>query len=174
LIEKYKATGCLALSLLNDQNIVSGCEGDVPAAVSMIVARHFSNKPVFMANPARVKNDEALFAHCTVPCSLLNDFELKSHFESNLGLAIAGHFNEGKATLFKISSDAEHFAVFSGIIKPCNHQDNLCRTQVRFIAEGLEKYLLEKPLGNHQILVSGDYSKQLEKYCVISGLNKVN
>lgn len=37
IIEDFKATGCYAISMLNNQGFVAGCEGDVPATTTMIV-----------------------------------------------------------------------------------------------------------------------------------------
>lgn len=41
IIGTCKTTACLALSLLNDNGLVSGCEGDIPTLWSMIIARSF-------------------------------------------------------------------------------------------------------------------------------------
>jgi L-fucose isomerase-like protein len=51
LLEIYKNTGCLGLSLLNDEGIVAGCEGDIPALISMVILHYLTDEPVFMANP---------------------------------------------------------------------------------------------------------------------------
>jgi L-fucose isomerase-like protein len=173
LLTTMTATGCLALSLLNDKGIVAGCESDVPAAVSLIVARHVSNKPAFMANPSWVKEDEAMFAHCTAPASLVQNCHAATHFESNSSLAIAGKIAAGPACLFKISADAASYALIAGELVDSELQQNLCRTQVVFKGAGIKNYLLNNPLGNHQIIIPGNHACEIKEVCNYLGLRPV-
>ena len=39
LVTDLRTTGCLALSWLLDQGVVAGCEGDIPATLTMVWAR---------------------------------------------------------------------------------------------------------------------------------------
>ncbi|GAI73671.1 unnamed protein product, partial [marine sediment metagenome] len=84
LLEIYKNTGCLGLSLLNDEGIIAGCEGDIPALISMAILHYLTNEPVFMANPSSIDidNNEIILAHCTLPLNMSDKFHLKTHFES--------------------------------------------------------------------------------------------
>ncbi|MCK4309084.1 MAG: hypothetical protein KAW42_03800, partial [Candidatus Atribacteria bacterium] len=84
LIKIYKNTGCLGISLLNDEGIVAGCEGDVPALISMVILHYLTDEPVFMANLSSidVDNNEIILAHCTLPLNMSDKFHLKTHFES--------------------------------------------------------------------------------------------
>ncbi len=55
LLSTVHNTGCIALSLLNDEGIISSCEGgDVPALISMLILNALSDEPVFMANPSSI------------------------------------------------------------------------------------------------------------------------
>ncbi|GAF79695.1 unnamed protein product, partial [marine sediment metagenome] len=67
LLEIYKNSGCLGTSLLNDEGIVAGCEGDVPALISMNILHFLTDEPVFMANLSSIDvyNNEIIFTHCT-------------------------------------------------------------------------------------------------------------
>jgi L-fucose isomerase-like protein len=165
ILESEATTGCLALSLLNDKGIVAGCEGDVPTLVSMIIARHATKKPVFMANPSRLSENEIVLAHCTAPCSMLEDFTIDTHFESDTGLAVSGLLPQGPVTLFKIDPRAESYVLSEGKIVQFEHEKNLCRTQVKAIFEGIEDRLLKKPLGNHQVLIQGHYGQKIKELC---------
>ncbi len=78
-------TGCCALSWLNNlQGMVAGCEGDVPAAFTMMLAKYLTGQPAFLANIADV--DEAqnsvVAAHCTIPTSIVSAYEITTHFEN--------------------------------------------------------------------------------------------
>ena len=89
LLDTVYTTGCLALSILNDEGICGGCESDVPALLSMAILGAVSGEPMFLCNPSRfdTKAGTAVFAHCTIPTTMLKDFCLNTHFESGS----AGH-----------------------------------------------------------------------------------
>ncbi|MDD3147439.1 MAG: hypothetical protein PHD82_09065, partial [Candidatus Riflebacteria bacterium] len=92
LLESSQTTGCLALARLNDDGIPAACEGDVPAMLTMMVTKAITKKPGFMANPSSVSGSQVTFAHCTCPVTILEKFSLNNHFESGMGLAVAGEF----------------------------------------------------------------------------------
>ena len=166
LIKIYKSTGCLGISLLNDEGIVAGCEGDVPALISMVILHYLTDEPVFMANPSSidVDNNEIILAHCTLPLNMSDKFRLKTHFESGLGVGIKGDIGEGEATIFKLSRDGEEYFVSGGEIIENLNSENLCRTQLRFRMNEGVKYFLQNSLGNHHLICKGDYSKLVREF----------
>jgi L-fucose isomerase-like protein len=172
ILDSEKTTGCMALAALNDENVCAGCEADVPAAISMIIAQKVAKIPVFMANPSQIRGDEAVFAHCTVPCSILQQHSLDTHFESGIGLAIAGKFAGGPVTLFKIDNHARNYVVAEGQILRPGHDSNLCRTQIHTFFKGINEYLLQKPLGNHQIIIPGHHAKRIRLLMDFCGLKE--
>lgn len=173
ILESEKTTGCLALAALNDERICAGCEADVPAAISMIIAQKIAKSPVFMANPSRIRSNSVVFAHCTVPCSILQQHSLETHFESGIGLAIVGKFKSGPVTLFKIDSQARRYVVAEGQITEAGNEKNLCRTQILTNFAGIDEYLLQKPLGNHQIIVPGHHAEKIRTLMKLCGLTPV-
>ena len=107
LLDTVYTTGCLALSILNDEGICGGCESDVPALLSMAILGAVSGEPMFLCNPSRfdTKAGTAVFAHCTIPTTMLKDFCLNTHFESGIGVAVQGTFAESDCTIFKCEGD---------------------------------------------------------------------
>ena len=166
LIKIYKNTGCLGISLLNDEGIVAGCEGDVPALISMVILHYLTDEPVFMANLSSIDIDknEIILAHCTLPLNMSDKFHLKTHFESGLGVGIKGDIREGKATIFKLSQDGEEYFVSGGEIIENLNSENLCRTQLRFRMNEGVKYFLQNSLGNHHLICKGDYSELVREF----------
>ena len=69
LLTTVHNTGCIALAQLNAEGIVSGCEGDVPTLLTMMLTNAVTGVSGFQANPAHInpENGETLFAHCTIP-----------------------------------------------------------------------------------------------------------
>src|SRR5699024_7303747 len=113
LLSTVHNTGCIAVSLLNDEGIISSCEGDVPALISMLILNALSREPVFMANPSsiNVENNEVVFAHCTIPLTMTEGYVLDTHFESGIGVGIHGEINPGQATIFKLNSNLKDYFV---------------------------------------------------------------
>ena len=166
LLEIYKNTGCLGLSLLNEEGIVAGCEGDIPALISMVILHYLTDEPVFMANPSSIdiNQNEIILAHCTLPLNMPDEFYLKTHFESGLGVGIKGNIKEGEATIFKLSRDGKEYFVSGGEIIENLNSENLCRTQIRFRMNEGVKYFLQNSLGNHHLICRGDYSKLAREF----------
>ena len=166
LVTDLKTTGCYALSKLNYDGIVAGCEGDLVSTVGMMWANLMTDQSIWMANPARI-NEQAnsiWLAHCTTPLSMVQSYKLRSHFESGLGVGIQGEFSKGKVTLFRLGGkNMKEIWISNGEILETGNEENLCRTQVNVKLHGSSKPedLLTKPLGNHLLLMRGSYTKDL-------------
>ena len=166
LLEVYKNTGCLGLSLLNDEGIIAGCEGDIPALISMVILHYLTDEPVFMANPSSIDIDknEIILAHCTLPLNMPDEFYLKTHFESGLGVGIKGIIGEGEATIFKLSGDGKNYFVSGGEIIENLNKGSLCRTQIKMKVDEDIKYFLQNSIGNHHLICRGDNSKLVREF----------
>ncbi len=166
LVNEGCGTGCLALSYLNSENIVSGCEGDIPAAISMIILNRLTNQPVFMANPSRIDiaQNSVLFAHCTLPWNFCTNKELDTHFETNLGIGVRGYIEKNEITVFKLNSRANEFYVSHGQIVHSGNEDVLCRTQITTVLDKDVEYFLQNPLGNHHLVIKGHYQGLIDKF----------
>lgn len=158
LLTAVHNTGCLALAKLNAGGIVAGCEGDVPAMLSMIIGRALTGMSGFQANPAHIdpETGEVLFAHCTIPFDMLERFELDSHFESGIGVGIRGYVKEGPVTVFKVSGDLTRYYVEEGELLRCQAAPGLCRTQMLLRLPQTD-YFLTNPIGNHHIIFLGHH-----------------
>ncbi|MBQ1810554.1 MAG: hypothetical protein II016_05490, partial [Erysipelotrichaceae bacterium] len=142
------------------------CEGDVPALVSMAVLGELSGRPVFMANPSRIdtEHNEIVFAHCTLPLSMPRDFEIMTHYESQSGVAFRGKLQEGPVTVFKCDGLMKRHFVSSGVLKENLSEFNLCRTQIKLHLDEPVSYFLQDSIGNHHLIVEGDYSALLREF----------
>ncbi|MBR5399463.1 MAG: hypothetical protein IK103_06675 [Bacteroidales bacterium] len=165
LLSSLKNTGCLALAKLNAEGYIAGCEGDIPAMLSMLISRAVSGVSGFQANPSRIDTDkgEVVFAHCTIPLNMVERYELDTHFESGIGVGIRGFMKEGPVTVFKLAPDASRFFAEEGKLVENLRESNLCRTQqkIRFNDKGATKYFLTNPIGNHHIIIPGHWKKIL-------------
>ncbi|MCR4823921.1 MAG: hypothetical protein K5849_01030 [Bacteroidales bacterium] len=155
LLTALHNTGCLALAILNAEGITATCEGDIPAMLSMAVAQARTGRASFQVNLSRIEGDRLLFAHCTVPLSLVRDYCYDTHFESGIGVAIHGELPEGPVTVFKLSPDGRRMFRREARLTANTYDDRLCRTQVIVEAPGAAEYFLRTPVGNHHILIPG-------------------
>ncbi len=166
LIPVLKTTGCLALAILNAEGIPSACEGDTKSLISMTVLNELTGEPVFMANPSFMdtKCNEMIIAHCTLPINMPKDYYLTTHFESGIGVAIAGNVEKGSVTVFKCDESFKRFYAGEAELLECLHRDDLCRTQMRIkFNDGID-YFLKNPISNHHLICKGAWKEVIEEF----------
>ena len=164
LLKSKQETSCLAFAMLNDAGIIATCEGDVPTMLTMALVTALTGKPTFMANPSEfhIEENEAIFAHCTCPFSMLTSYSLTTHFESGMGFGIHGTFPKGKMTVAKISPDLRHLRALELDMLESLSRDDLCRSQIHVKFDESMKPLLDDPYGNHMAFVYGEYAEELQ------------
>ena len=167
LINLLGTTGCLALSLLNDEGILAGCEGDLQSIFTFLAIKTVTGNTPFMTNPIQIniKNNEMIFAHCSVSTKLTEQYILRNHFESNIGVSIQGILPTGDVTIVKCGGEClDEYFVSSGRLLENTNYINVCRTQVRVKLDNPVDYFLRNPIGNHHMIVLGNYEKQLDAF----------
>ena len=167
LLKTVKNTGCLALAKLNSEGFVAGCEGDVPAMLSMKIIQSVTGLSGFQANPSAIdpETGEILFAHCTIPLNMVERYEFDTHFESGIGVGIRGYMKEGAVTVFKVSGDLSRCFIAEGTLVRNQSKPDLCRTQqvIQLSDKSQASYFLTNPIGNHHIIVPGCWKSLLEE-----------
>ena len=167
LLTAIKNTGCLALAKLNAEGIIAGCEGDVPAMLSMKIIQSLTGVSGFQANPSSINPEtgEVLFAHCTIPLNMVERYEFDTHFESGIGIGIRGYMKEGPVTIFKVSGDLSRCFIAEGELVSNQAKPDLCRTQqvIQLTDKSQTEYFLTEPIGNHHIIVSGHHKDALKE-----------
>lgn len=165
LLDTVHTTGCLAASILNAEGIYCGCEGDVPALISMAILGEISGQPVFLCNPNRIdmKKGEMVFAHCTLPLDMPQKMALTTHYESGIGVAIAADLKEDAITIFKASADLSRHFVEEGEIIENLHEEKMCRTQIRIKIPNYQ-YFINDPIANHHLICAGKHKEMIEEF----------
>ena len=168
LLTAVKNTGCWALAKLNSEGTVAGCEGDVPAMLSMAITNALLGLSGFQANPSQINPEtgEMLFAHCTIPLNMVERYELDTHFESGIGVGIRGYMKEGAVTVFKVSGDLKRSFVAEGELVRNQTKPDLCRTQqvIQLADSQQANYFLTQPIGNHHIITPGNNRRLFEDF----------
>lgn len=167
LLKTVRNTGCWAMAKLNSEGYAAGCEGDIPALLTMMIARSLLGVSGFLANPSAINPEtgEILFAHCTIPLDMVDRYELDTHYESGIGIGIRGFMKEGPVTIFKVSGDLSRHFVAEGSLQMSLALPDLCRTQqvIQLKDRHQTDYFLNDPIGNHHIVVPGHQKTLLEE-----------
>lgn len=177
LLDRTKTTGCMALSVLTDEGIMTGCEGDLQTLLTMMIVRAATGKASFMANPSRVDaaNNEVILAHCTIGLDQTESFILRNHFESLSGVAVQGIIPEGDVTVIKIGGpDMDRFFVTDATLIENLNNHNMCRTQVRLKFDRPADYYLRNSIGNHHVIVRGHHAAELADILTAAGCHRVD
>lgn len=175
LIELTGSTGCLALSLLNDEGIIAGCEGDLQSVFTMLVVKTLTGKSAFMANPSMInaRTNEIVLAHCTVGLKQTEKFILRSHFETELSIGIQGLLPTGDVTIVKCGGEClDEYYLTTGTLTENTNYINMCRTQVRVRLNSPADYFLKNPLGNHHILLHGNYETIFNEFFQVNACKR--
>ena len=175
LIELTGTTGCLALSMLNDEGIIAGCEGDLQSVFTMLVVKTLTAQPSFMANPSMInaRTNEIVLAHCTIGLKQTEKFILRSHFETDLSIGIQGLLPTGDVTIVKCGSESlDEYYLTTGTLTENTNYLNMCRTQVRVHLNSSADYFLRNPLGNHHILLHGNYETVFNEFFQVNACKR--
>lgn len=110
LSQMFGMTGCIPLSLLADENVVTGCEGDMPTLISMLIFKYLTNQVINYADILDFsKNSVGLFSSCGfAPFSLAADKK-----ES-----VIKNFTEMSSVMVQDNKEVE-FDAFKGIVNSC-------------------------------------------------------
>lgn len=169
LLEKTNITGCYGLSLLNDEGIIAGCEGDIPTTFTMFLANLITQENTsFMVNVSdlNLTNNTVTLAHCTVPISMTESYEVVTHFETNMSVAIKGSFKEDQEiTIFKMGNeDLSDWWVSSGKIVKNLTSNSACRTQILVKLNSNVDYFTKSSLANHHIVLLGNHEDKIREF----------
>lgn len=161
LADTLDTTGDLALSLLNDEGIPAGCEGDLQSIATLVMAKELTGQIGFMGDTTFVskKDNEVTLAHCAIPTKITEEFELCDHFETHKGVALRGKVKEGEVTVLKCGGEClDEYFVSEGWLTECTRHEAAPRTQLKIKLKQPVNYFLHNPLGSHHVLVRGHHA----------------
>ncbi len=181
LIEHRKAPPpCIAYMQLLNERTCGGCEGDVNAALSLMLTSYLFNKPGFMHNPTsfNVQNTYG-GSHCVAPTKmdgfdkLEETYLLRSHHETDWGTAPQVLFKENQpATIFKFLS-SDRVQVATGTIL-CNIDTRPgdgtggCRTSFEMQMDDVADVLDIR--GHHNVLIYGKHLHDIRAWGQLAGI----
>ena len=172
IVKACGTTSCLALALLNDEDIVAGCEGDMQTLMSMFLAKRLCGEVAFMANPSQLTDQSSMLAHCTIPLTMCNETVIRSHFESGIGVAIQGLLPLTDYTLFKWGgTKLDRYFVAEAQAVETPYSNHFCRTQIT-LNVNLKPYLLQHSIGNHHVIIRGRHAEEIRQFMATNGITE--
>ena len=172
---------CMAASLFQDRGVTYGCEADVFAAMSLLLTSYLFDKPGFINDPVPDTEKNVLVAaHCTCG-TRLNGFAnprepyiLRSHSESNLGVAMQVLWREGQPVTLVRFQDPNALIVDTGTVvgNVSTPPAGGCRTSVEIKMDRVED--ARDVSGFHQVVFYGDHRRDVEAFCQMYGIRVTN
>lgn len=168
---------CLGISLCNDQGIVAGCEGDLEAIFTMVVASSLNTGPCWLADALRIDpaSNVLTLSHCTVPPSLIapsEPFRVVPQPGFGVGAAVHGPFRDEQVTILRIGGAFSTFLIATGrLVASESGQARNVAAQVKL--DGSVESWLEHAPGNHQILLYGDVKARALDFCAFKHITPI-
>jgi hypothetical protein len=163
---------CLAWSKLLDEGVSAACEADIDASLSHALVCSLLERPGFQQDPVpETEKNTFIGAHCTCATRLFGydkprePFILRSHSESDIGLALQVLWREGQEMTIAEFVGPKRMIIGHGRVIRNNETPPAggCRTSVELEIDGPPDTRDTK--GFHQIFTYGNHVRKLKAYC---------
>jgi len=166
ILQDADETACLSLAFLNQKGIPAACEGDLVSLTGMLLVKHLTGLIPWMANLSGLYSDRVEFSHCTIAPMYLENYKLETHFETGKGLAVSGVLSSEVYTILRFDQNFENAFISKGMNDPQEWKPFACRAQLSLRIEDSDiKKMQNSPLGNHHLIIPGDYIEVFRIAC---------
>lgn len=174
-----KFTPCMCHSLLKDEGIPSGCEEDLNALTAMCIMQYLADRPAFMGNP-NYETDELLRLHHAVPALYMNgygteplDYKLWAFTGQGFGGKLQVDFAQNRTntvTLGRFNPAGNTICLKTGEVIRSEYDAVYCSPYYYIKMNDVRTYMHNlAAFGHHQILIFGDYQKQIKELSKFMG-----
>lgn len=181
LAEQYGIAGCAAVSWLNGNGRIVGCEGDVNGALSLMIARALSGEPGFLTDIVKVDDaaNTALLWHigCAGTCLAApgQPRRLHSHFAQGRGVTASFALKPGRVTLLRLGDDGHGAFRLLATSAECVPTEPAIRgtiAEARFdgSGSGFLAEMLENGWEHHLVMAYGDLREDLALLARVLGI----
>ncbi|NJD04210.1 MAG: hypothetical protein FIA99_16825 [Ruminiclostridium sp.] len=174
---------CLGYSLLSEEGIVCGCEGDVNNTVSMKILYELTGQPIHNTDllyPDPVLNT-ILFSHCGSGgfsiASKKADIHLGPVRLADSGVCALFPAKPGKVTLINLvgRKGTLRMSVIVGEAEECGMEfpGNPLKVKFERDVNEINKQIANEGIGHHWMGGYGDISRELEYFCRLNGIRLI-
>lgn len=169
--QEYKCIPCPALSLIAEEGIVTGCEGDVLTTISQVILHHISGQIITYGDVLNVQEGEVIFSACGfAPYSLAQDPDKVKlcdiGYTGFSGPIVSLVLKKGKVTFMRLGEKKGGFIMSIGTGEG---KDSELRQgkfpALRFKINGTQDKFLNLLSAQHFALCYGDYTNELVDLC---------
>lgn len=177
--QERKFTPCVCHSLLKGEGIPSACEEDLNALMAMLIMQYAANRPAFMGNPS-FEAEELLCLHHAVPALCMNgygtaplDYSLWAFTGQGFGGKLQVDFAQNRdlhVTLGRFNPAGDTMCVKVGEVVRSEFSEVYCSPYYYIKMDGAREFMHRLAgFGHHQVLIFGDYSKQIGQIAELMG-----
>lgn len=174
---------CAAMSILQMENKILTCEGDVLGSLSMLAHQAVGGVSPFLSDFSQVdfKEDFGLLWHCGVAACNLWDGKcnrsLDTYFAGGKGVTADFVMKSGEISMLRIDYAPGEYRVFLQKAEGIPMEKKLKGTYVKVkfqdtIREVLNK-IIQNGIAHHISIVYGDFTKPFEIFAKIKGWNVI-
>jgi L-fucose isomerase-like protein len=175
---------CLPFSLLSEEGIVGGCEGDINGTLAMLMLHELTGKSVNNTDFLEVYSDDntAVFSHCgSTGFSLaqsMKDISFKPIRLAEEGLCVLFPTKPGNVTLVNLVGRKGTFrmcivkaeAIKTDLVFP----GNPTRIRLPVPTDEFLKIIAREGIGHHWMIGYGDVSRELTEFADLVGIKAIN
>jgi L-fucose isomerase-like protein len=171
---------CAAMSLLQSQDIVLACEGDIDCALTMLCHQAAGAETPFMADLSQVNlaEDFALMWHCGVAAVNLCDKQcaatLDTYFAGGKGVTAGFVMRSGAINMARLDSINGRYRLFQEKGQAVPMKKLLTGTYAKVSFDKPMKEVLDKVVYNgvahHVSMVYGDYTRAMQIFARLNGI----
>lgn len=173
---------CMGFMSLRDEGIAAGCQADLNATLTLMLAQQLFDKPGFQQNASMETEKNHYFgAHCTCASKLngttgpSQPYILMSHAEAGWGCVPRVLWPIGQEVTMAqyLSGKTPQMYLYSGQVVGCPDVPRTggCRTNVEMTINEVDDVCDVK--GMHQIIFCGNYARELRIFCQLYGIKVV-
>jgi L-fucose isomerase-like protein len=191
MYRQQRAPFCLVLASLRDMGLPAGCESDAGATLTMLLLEYLADRPAYMGNLVLADPVRSLISvsHGCSPTRMFGRERpakpyrlVHSHsappFSRDLtgGSGVTSYVDYGDqgqvVTLARLSHELDALFVARGEIVEC--RDTICDRTTLTVRVADARDFVHKTMGNHQVLIYGDFVDDLRGLCKVLGLEFVS
>ncbi len=179
----YGIAPCAAMSLLQSEDYILACEGDIDCAVTMIAHRAAGAETPFMADLSQVNldNNFALMWHCGVaPCNLMDGVcepTLDTYFAGGKGVTAGFVMRSGPITMARLDSVNGEYRLFQEKGRAIAMEKLLTGTYAKVVFASDMKNVLDRVVysgvAHHVSMVYGDFGGAMQTFAKLNRIREV-
>ncbi len=175
LSKEYKAVPCVALSLLAEDGICAGCEGDILCSVSMLMLQSLTGQQTWYGDSLSHTGNTVLFSPCGfLPFSMAKKPVYVQKFMEHpgfTGLQVSGVLREEPVTWMRLVEDVGSYHILYGTGDGVETSPRGgCMPALNVRLHGSMEALCKEYAGQHYALCYGDHAAKIEALARLMGI----